>query len=349
MEKSKYVAYVGTYTHGSSEGIHIYDMDIETGLMEERKVVPINNPSYLVQSLDGKFLYSISDEGLESFEVLKDGDLKFLNKAKIHGMRGCHLSIDSSGKYLFVAGYHDGKVTVMELKEDGKIGRICDGIFHKGLGTVAERNFRPHVSCVKPTPDGQYLCAVDNGIDHIKIYRILKETGRLELVDILRLELESAPRLLIFSNDGKFAYIICELSNEIQVYSYDGSQATPVFEYIQTVQTYMEHKATCAACGMKFSRDGEYLYCSSAGDNTASIFKIDKESGKLHIICSLPISGSYPKDIDVFPNNRYLIVLNHESSEIRTFAIDYEKEIFLHINEPKKIDTPNCILISEIK
>ena len=29
----KYVAYVGTYTHGSSIGIHVYDLDVENGYM----------------------------------------------------------------------------------------------------------------------------------------------------------------------------------------------------------------------------------------------------------------------------------------------------------------------------
>ena len=37
----KYVAYVGTYTHGSSIGIHVYDLDVENGRAVERKVVPI--------------------------------------------------------------------------------------------------------------------------------------------------------------------------------------------------------------------------------------------------------------------------------------------------------------------
>ena len=27
MEKEKYIAYVGTYTHGSSIGIHLYDVN----------------------------------------------------------------------------------------------------------------------------------------------------------------------------------------------------------------------------------------------------------------------------------------------------------------------------------
>ena len=47
MAEKKYVAYVGTYTHGESRGIHIYDLDVENGRMEERKVVSINNPSYI--------------------------------------------------------------------------------------------------------------------------------------------------------------------------------------------------------------------------------------------------------------------------------------------------------------
>ena len=52
MKQEKYVAYVGTYTHENSVGIHIYDVDVEAGKLTERKVVPINNPSDLVVSKD---------------------------------------------------------------------------------------------------------------------------------------------------------------------------------------------------------------------------------------------------------------------------------------------------------
>lgn len=75
MAQEKYVAYVGTYTHENSVGIHIYDVDVTKGYMTERKVVPINNPSDLVVSKNRKFLYSIADEGVEAFKILKDGDL----------------------------------------------------------------------------------------------------------------------------------------------------------------------------------------------------------------------------------------------------------------------------------
>ena len=50
--KEKYVAYVGTYTHGSSIGIHLYDVNVEEGTMTERKVVPVNNSSHLAISVN---------------------------------------------------------------------------------------------------------------------------------------------------------------------------------------------------------------------------------------------------------------------------------------------------------
>ena len=200
MAQEKYVAYVGTYTHENSVGIHIYDVDVTKGYMKERKVVPINNPSDLVVSRNRKFLYSIADEGVEAFKILKDGDLEPINEQWIGGMRGCYVEVDDENRYLFVGGHHDGRVTMMHLNEDGSIGDIADGIFHKGMGrSIAQRNFIPHVDCVKLTPDQKFLCAVDNGLDQVKIYRVDYEYGKLELVDIIRGPLESAPLLIRFS------------------------------------------------------------------------------------------------------------------------------------------------------
>ena len=186
MGKKKYVAYVGTYTHGTSKGIQVYDVDVENGTLTERSEVEVSNASHLAVSKNGKYLYSIEDEGVAVFERDENGDLSRINSVDINGMRGCYLATDVDGRYLYVAGYHDGKVTVVHTHKDGRLGSVMDGVFHKGLGSVAERNFRPHVNCVRPTPDNKYLCAVDNGIDQVKIYRINKKKDKLELVDILR-------------------------------------------------------------------------------------------------------------------------------------------------------------------
>ena len=347
--KDKYVAYVGTYTHGSSIGIHVYDLDVENGYMTEREVIPVNNASHVALSTSGKYLYSIADEGVAVMKINDDGGLTPINEVGIDGMRGCFLSTDKSGKFLFVGGYHDGKVTVVHTHRDGRLGSVLDGIFHKGLGSVAERNFRPHVSCTMPTPDDKYLCVVDNGIDQIKLYTVNPNTGKLKLYDILRCELESGPRAIRFSRDGRFAYVICELSNELLVYSYDGSGKSPQFELLQKVKTPMdEEEVACAASGLRISPSGKYLYCSTAGENSAGIFKIDQETGLLTKICILPISGKYPKDLAVFPDEKTLVVLNHESNEIRFFHIDYEKGLIVMKGRPIKIETPNCILINKV-
>ena len=346
----KYVAYVGTYTHGSSVGIHLYDVNVEEGTLKEKKIIPVNNSSYLCRSVNGKFLYSIADEGVAVFSIDREtGDLTMINQIDIDGMRGCYVSVDKSGKYLFVAGYHDGKVTLVHTHQDGRLGSVMDGVFHQGIGSVAERNFRPHVSCVMMTPDQKYLCAVDNGIDQVKFYQITNR-DKLKMVDVLRCPRESGPRLLRFSRDGRFAYLLYELSNVVDVFRYTDSGKTPEFEKIQTISTTSDNvdQIHDAASGMCVSLDGNYLFTSTAGDNTVAMYRIDKETGLLDKKFALPISGEYPKHIALFPDGRHIACCNNQSKTITTFAIDYEKNILVQKGRPNRVDTPNCILITKL-
>ena len=351
MGKEKYIAYVGTYTHGSSIGIHLYDVDVEEGTLSERKVVPVNNSSYVVKSKNGKYLYSIADEGVAVFAIKPDGDLEPINKVDIDGMRGCYLSVDDEGKYLFVGGYHDGKITAVHTHKDGRLGRVFDGVFHKGIGSVAERNFRPHVSCVLPTPEGKYVCAVDNGIDQVKIYRINTVRNRLELVDVLRCKRESGPREIVFSKDGNYAYILFELINKVGVFKYKDNGKTPEFELIQTIETLsdeLDPLHDCAAA-ITMSPDGKHLFTSTAGDNSVAMFTINPVDGTLEKDFALPISGEYPKDIALFPDGKHIAVVNHESNSITTFTIDYENKVLVMKGKPMKVETPNCILITKVE
>lgn len=349
MGNKKYVAYVGTYTHGNSKGIQVYDVDVEKGTLRERSEVQVSNASHTAISKNGKFLYSIEDEGVAVFRRDENGDLTRINRVSIDGMRGCFLATDVDGKYLYVAGYHDGKVTVVHTRRDGSLGRIMDGVYHKGLGSVAERNFRPHVNCVRPTPDNKYLCAVDNGIDQVKLYRINKRQHKLELVDILRCPRESGPRIIRFSADGRFAYILFELSNEIKVYSYDGSGHTPEFELLQSISTLTKEKDEDAfhnaASGLALAPDGRHLFCTTAGENTVSMYEIDTETGLLDKKFTLPISGDYPKNLVIFPDNKHIAVANHASNTLTTFTVDYDKNIIVMNDKPHHIETPNSIHI----
>ncbi|MCR5654042.1 MAG: lactonase family protein [Lachnospiraceae bacterium] len=347
----KYVAYVSTYTmKDKNHGITIYDVDMEKGRMTEKSQVEITNSSYVTISHNRKFLYSITDFGVESYKIQKDGSLKMLNLASINGMRGCYLSTDYEDRYLFCAGYHDGKITVLRLNEDGSIGEITEEIFHRGLGSVAERNFRPHVSCVKMTRDNKYLMAADIGMDHVNVYRLNSETGTLKMVDVIRSEQESGPRHIKMTKDGKFVYIVHEIKNYIDAYRYKEVNDAPEFEKIDTYPTVNSyHAGGSASSALNFSEDEKYIISSTAGDNSVIAFKIDHKNGKLEKRFCLPISGEYPKDACLFPDNRHLVSLNHESNTMTFFKVDMEKGTIVMNGKELSIDRPNCIIFFELK
>jgi len=348
---AKYVAYVGTYTHEKSEGIYVYDVDPDTGVLKQRSVAKISNPSNLVVAHNKKFLYSITDEGIAAYKILKDGDLEKINQEWIGGMRGCHVTCDSQDRYCFVAGYHDGRVSMMHINEDGSIGAIADGIFHQGVGkSVAEKKLEPHVTCVELTPDERFLCAVDNGLHQIKLYAIDYERGKIKLADIIRCEIDSAPRRMRFSADGKFAYVMTEGTNEIYVYSYKDTGKVPEFELIQEITLLTGLKEEIASgTNIKFSKDGDYLFASVDGLNAVTMYKVDKKSGKLSYFAHTYISGDYPKSFAILPGTKYFVSLNHDTNEIRSFIIDHKEGHCLMVNPPISIVKPNCIAIHNIE
>lgn len=348
--KEKYMAYVGSYSYtGKAKGITVYDVDVEKGVFKERCEVEVDNSSYVIASHNGKNLYSIADEGVVAFRIMDNGGLARLNSRNIKGMRGCHLSTDADDKYIFVSGYHDGKATVLRLEEDGSIGPIVDGVFHKGYGSVAERNFRPHVSCTRMTPDHKFVMAADLGIDQVRIYKFDDE--KLIQVDAVRCERESAPRHFRFSKDGRFMYLMYELKNVIDVFTYETGEKAPKLERIQTISTVAPrdtYSELTAACAMRLSPDNRYVYCTNAGDNVLSVFSRDEDSGFLELLCSLPISGDYPKDVAVFPDQEHVASINHETGDITFFKVDYVKGLLVMSGRAIRVNEPNCCTIVKL-
>lgn len=347
---SKYVAYVSSYTQGNKFGISIYDVDLKKGRFSEKGQVMVSNSSYITISHNQKFLYSITDFGVESYEVLPDGMLKKMNMASINGMRGCYISTSYDDKFLFVAGYHDGKITVLKLKPNGSIGEITDEIFLKGMGNIADRNYRPHVNCVKMTRDDKYLLAADLGMDHVNVYSFDHKNGKIKLVDIIRSEQESAPRHLKFSKDGRILYIVHEIKNYIDVYTYtDKGPDNPEFEKIQTISTLNDYHSTgCAASALNLSEDFKYVTSSNAGDNSVCIFKVLPD-GTLEKVLCLPISGEYPKDAALFPGNKYVVSCNHESDTLTFFTFDPEAKTIVMNGKEIKCEKPNCIIFHKLE
>lgn len=349
----KYVAYVGSYSYtGKAKGITIYDVDTERGCFVKKDEVDVDNSSYVIKSRDQKTLYSIADEGIVSFRILPDGSLERLNSVKINGMRGCHLSTDVNDKFIFVSGYHDGKITVLKLHKDGSVGEIVDEVYHKGLGSIAERNFRPHVSCTRTTPDGHFVMAADLGIDQVKIYHFDNKDERLSLVDMIPCDINSAPRFFEFSRDGKFLYLMYEMKNVVDVFTYEAKPGCrmPQIEKIQTVPTTGSNKLSelTAATTLTLNADEKFLFTTNAGDNSVCLYERDAETGLLKEKMCLPISGEYPKDVAIFPDNHHIASINHESGSITFFKIDYSTGLIVMCSNIIRVNQPNCCVIVEV-
>ena len=197
--------------------------------------------------------------------------------------------------------------------------------------------------------DNKYLFAADLGMDHVNVYKLDHTTGKLKLVDIIRSEQESAPRHLKFSKDGRFVYIVHELKNYIDVYEYTNEKDNPEFEKIQTISTLNDyHASLSAASALKLSVDHKYILSTNAGDNSVIVYNMDEETGFLTKNFCLPVSGDYPKDASLFPDNKHLVSLNHETDTMTFFAVDLEKGLLVMNGKEIKVEKPNCIIFHKL-
>ena len=109
-----------------------------------------------------------------------------------------------------------------------------------------------------------------------------------------------------------------------------------------------DHKSNSAASDIIFANDGNNLICSNAGDNTATIYSVDKESGKIITLNSLPVSGDYPKYVCMFPDNKHLMSMNNEGNSITIFTVDYNKGLIVMNGKELKISRPNNMVIKKL-
>lgn len=342
----RYVAYVGSYTRGKSKGLSIYDVD-ENFNFTQRVVYEINNPSHLILSYNEKFLYTSCDEGVAAFRALDNGGLELINKAPVNGLRPCYLAVDKKNKYLVTAGYHDGKMTVLRLHKDGSIGEVTDEVFMTGLGQDAGRHYLCHVNCALFSPDEHFIFSIDIGMDQVKTYEFDHRSGKIKLHEILRCDLGSAPKHMIFSKDGKYAYLTFENSNVVKQYAYDSKDGK--FTELQSLSTLPpKYNGFSNAVTLKLTPDDKYLYVTNSGADSVAIYEINPETKVMENICILPVSGEYPKDILIGPDGKSFLCVNQLSDSMTLFCVDYKKKYFYMHRNPVKIFSPTSVKLKKV-
>ena len=144
--------YVGTYTHGESEGIYKYLLHHDGSLTPVGLAVKSDNPSFLALSSDKQFLIAVNEIDLgtgsgtvQSFSL--DGDqLKPISQRSSGGNNPCFVAINKAGDVL-VANYTGGSIGYLKLDEKGALTNTLDIQHHVGIG-VGER--RKHLMLIRP-------------------------------------------------------------------------------------------------------------------------------------------------------------------------------------------------------
>src|SRR6187402_1194812 len=211
---------IGTYTKGESKGIYVYRFYAETGkLAYLSEIDGITNPSYLCVSADNKFIYSVneSDKGsaVSAFKFDKvNGKIELINSQPT-GAVPAYVSIDKGQKNIFVANYNAGSLTVVPVNKDGSLGTPSQTIQDSGSSINKERQAGPHVHAAMLSPDEKHLFYTDLGTDKLNIYKYkASKTPPLtpEEPSSVSVTPGNGPRHMEFSADGKFLYLIQEMS-----------------------------------------------------------------------------------------------------------------------------------------
>lgn len=340
---------VGTYTAGDSKGIYSFRFDEETGTSIALSAVEVENPSYLVPSADGKFVYAVSEFNNEqaaanAFAFDKEkGTFKFLNSQKTNGEDPCY--IITNGKNVVTANYSGGSISVFPIAKDGSLLPASDVIKFEGSGTDKERQEKSHLHCVRITPDGKYLLADNLGTDRIHKFTINPDANAENKESFLKegsptaftVEAGSGPRHLTFAPNDNYAYLINELSGTVITFEYkDGN-----LKEIQTIAA--DTVGAKGSADIHISPDGKFLYASNRlkADGIA-IFRINPDNGML-TKAGYQLTGIHPRNFIITPNGKYLLVACRDDNVILVYKRNADTGLLTDIHKDIKVDKPVCV------
>jgi 6-phosphogluconolactonase len=348
MSSKKLTAYVGTYTTGESKGIYRFNLDAETGKIDDIELAgEMGNPTYLAISKDNKYLYSVAkienEGGIAAFSIFgSSGDLGLLNYQVTEGAPPCHLSLDSKNNYVLSANYHKGQIIAFPLNSDGSIDNPSSEAFHKGSGPNEKRQNKAYAHYVSLTPDEKYVCAVDLGIDKMVVYEFKEGILTESEERTLTVRPGSGPRHLAFHPSNKFAYILTELTSEVIALEYSAADNT--FRELQYAPALPEDfTGENLGSAIQVSPDGKFLYTSNRGHESIAVFKIDTDTGKVQCIQHVSTEGVHPRDFSLDPTGSYLIVANQNTNNLVPFKVDKETGKLTRTAEVVNIPSPVCI------
>ncbi|WAA13860.1 lactonase family protein [Fervidibacillus halotolerans] len=341
-----YLGFAGTYTKKESKGIYSFLLDTKEEKIKAVKVAAeISNPTYVAISKDNQNLYSVAKDedlgGVAAFKINQEaGNLEELNRKLSEGPSPCHVSVNGDRSVVLSANYHRGTVDAYSTLTDGSLQKLIDTVQHKGHGLDPQRQEKPHVHFAGFTPDEKYIVAVDLGTDKLVTYRL--ENGNLTENSTLTLRPGSGPRHITFHPNGRFAYIMTELSSEvIQLQYHSNTGSFEELQYISTIpDDFTENNQGSA---IHITKDGKFVYAANRGHNSIALFRVDETSGNLTFVEHTSTEGDWPRDFVLDPTERFLVASNQNTGNLVLFKRDQQSGKLTYIQGNTTVPEVVCV------
>ena len=336
---------VGSYATPEEEGIKVYAWDNEKGeALYVSGLKGISNPSYQVVSADGNRVYSVGEDEDEistahslSFDKT-NGKLALMNTQLTNGGAPCYINLSPDEDWVITANYMGGSISVLPLDASGRLSENVSTFAFTGEGENKIRQGQPHLHCVEFTPDGKFLLANDLGTDKIHVFPLTPQ-GKLDEMGTFDVELEpgSGPRHLCFSKDGRFAYLINEISGKVTTLIYNEGTLQPI-HYIEADTVNAQGSAD-----IHLSPDGKFLYASNRlkADGIA-IFSVNQETGML-TKAGYQLTGIHPRNFIITPDGRFLLVACRDSNLVQIFRRDEKTGLLVDTGKTIETSKPVCL------
>jgi 6-phosphogluconolactonase len=321
MSERQRSVYVGSGDWGGDTGkIQVFSLDVDAASLTSVQVLDAGGvAAFMARSPDGRHLY-VADEtkGLISSYAIAAGTgrLQLTSQVRCAG-HPVYVTLDATGSALLTCFFEEDKTEVIRIAADGTLG---------ASSCLVDSGRESHATVFDPSR--RFLFVPTRGDNWVTQYRYDAAGQRLTPNEPATVpETPGAgPRHLTFHPNGRWAYLVNELSLSLSVYAFDADRGT-LRAAFREVAVAPPGTSGGSSADIHVHPGGEFLYVSNRqGDaSNIAVVRVDASSGEVSVIAHESVRGRTPRNFALDPDGRVLIVGNQETNDVALFRVDAGK------------------------